>query len=180
MLTVFGNAVLAMTITQHGAMSIQIRKIAPSDHDAVLAINEACVPHVNSIGDEQLRWFTEHASFANVACIDDRVAGFLIGMRPGTSYASPNYRWFCSNYDDFAYVDRVAVAEWAQRRGIGVLLYEAFAESDRTAGRMTCEVNIRPANDGSMRFHEQLGFECVATQETENGTKEVALLVKPL
>ena len=31
-----------------------------------------------------------------------------------------------------------------------------------------------------MRFHEEQGFVCVATQETEGGTKEVALLEKKL
>jgi predicted GNAT superfamily acetyltransferase len=31
-----------------------------------------------------------------------------------------------------------------------------------------------------MRFHSMLGFEHVGTQLTEHGTKEVALLAKPL
>ena len=43
---------------------------------------------------------------------------------------------------------------------------------------MTCEVNIRPPNDGSMHFHERLGFRQVASQEIDGGKKEVALMEK--
>jgi len=45
---------------------------------------------------------------------------------------------------------------------------------------MTCEVNIRPPNESSMRYHEMHGFVQVATQETEGGLKKVALLEKKL
>jgi predicted GNAT superfamily acetyltransferase len=45
---------------------------------------------------------------------------------------------------------------------------------------MACEVNIRPPNDESMRFHTRLGFGEVGTQVTDNGSKEVALLLKEL
>jgi len=45
---------------------------------------------------------------------------------------------------------------------------------------MTCEVNLRPPNEGSMHFHQRLGFRQVAEQESEGGTKTVALLVRQL
>lgn len=45
---------------------------------------------------------------------------------------------------------------------------------------MTCEVNIRPPNESSMAYHVRHGFICVATQETEGGKKEVALMEKRL
>ena len=108
--------------------------------------------------------------------IDARLAGFMIGLRPGTAYQSLNYRWFCEHYDDFAYVDRVVVADWAQRRGVAEALYRGFAMSQTDVDILTCEVNIRPANDGSMRFHQRMGFRQVGTQEVDNGEKEVALL----
>ena len=43
---------------------------------------------------------------------------------------------------------------------------------------LTCEVNIRPPNESSMRFHERYGFERVATQLIDDRSKEVALLAK--
>ena len=42
---------------------------------------------------------------------------------------------------------------------------------------LTCEVNLKPPNDGSILFHEKYGFEQVGTQETDGGEKEVSLMV---
>jgi predicted GNAT superfamily acetyltransferase len=156
---------------------MQLSDITDADLGAVVALNEASVPHVSSFDLEQLRWFTEQAFYFRVAHVDDRFAGFLIGIRPGINYNSENYRWFCENYGDFGYIDRVAVAPEARRLGI------ASALSNELRGHaqvMTCEVNIRPANETSMRFHERHEFVQVASQETENGTKEVALMEKRL
>jgi len=161
-------------------MSMQISKIIENDFDEVLALNEASVPHVNLIGRDELEWFCDNAAFIQVAKIDSCLAGFLIGLRPGTEYASVNYRWFCDNYDDFAYVDRVIVSEWARRQGVAEALYLAFARSQAGVAVMTCEVNIRPPNEGSMLYHQRMGFQQVATQETGGGEKEVALMEKPL
>jgi predicted GNAT superfamily acetyltransferase len=159
---------------------MQILRIEQNDYDSVLALNEESVPHVNLIGIEELQWFVEYAACTRVAKIDNRLAGFLIGLRPGTQYASPNYQWFCDNYDDFAYVDRVVVSEWARRQRVAESLYEAFASSQSDAPVMTCEVNIRPPNDGSMVFHERMGFRQVSSQEIDGGKKEVALMEKPI
>ncbi|MDX1508820.1 MAG: GNAT family N-acetyltransferase [Woeseiaceae bacterium] len=158
-----------------------IRDVREKDLDQVLELNESCVPAVNSVPLEQMQWFAEHAAYFRVAAADDVVGGFLVGLRPGTSYASPNYRWFCDNYPDFAYVDRVAVAEVARRQGLASRFYDDFRDSiSDSVDVMTCEVNIRPANESSMRFHEQYGFRQVASQETDGGDKEVALMVRPL
>jgi uncharacterized protein len=154
--------------------------ISQRDFDEVLGLNAASVPHVNLIDRDQLQWFSDHAAFLQVARIDNRLAGFLIGLRPGSEYASPNYRWFCQHYEDFAYVDRVAVAVWARRRGIAEALYLAFGESQPGVPVLTCEVNIRPSNEASMVFHQRLGFRQVGSQETDGGEKEVALMEKVL
>lgn len=159
---------------------MQIQNIHENDYDAVLALNAESVPHVNLIGVGELQWFIDNAACVRVAKLADQLAGFLIGLRPGTDYASPNYRWFCEHYDDFAYVDRVVVARWARRKGVAESLYEAFGSSQSGAPVMTCEVNIRPSNEGSMLFHQRMGFRQVSSQETEGGNKEVALMEKEL
>lgn len=159
---------------------MKILTVRRTDFDAVLELNEASVPHVSSIGVTDLEWFAEHAAFFSIASEDDRLAGFIIGLRPGTAYASPNYGWFCDNRDDFAYVDRVAIAPWAQRRGIAQELYKQFAASQSDAPVMTCEVNLCPPNEGSMLFHERLGFRQIATQEIDGGKKTVAMMEKIL
>ena len=159
---------------------MQILEIGPNDYDAVLALNRESVPHVNLIDASELKWFEDNAASALVAKIDDRLAGFLIGLRPGAEYASPNYRWFCDNYDDFAYIDRVIVSAWARRQGVAEALYAAFRSAQSDAPVMTCEINLRPSNEGSMLFHERMGFRHVSSQEIDGGQKEVALSEKKI
>ena len=159
---------------------MKITEMEQIDFDDVFALNEKSIPHVSRISRDELQWFCDYAAFVLVAKIDARFAGFLIGLRPGTEYTSPNYRWFCNNYDDFAYVDRVAVSEWARRRGIAESLYDAFARSQSDAPVMTCEVNIRPSNETSMLYHERMGFRQVGSQKTDGGGKEVAFMEKTL
>lgn len=155
--------------------------VNPGDLDAVLALNEASVPNVNSLDADQMRWFVDNAHYFRVVKRGNLIGGFLIGLRPGLGYQSPNYRWFCARHDDFGYIDRVAVSADMRRQGIASSLYDDFARTLR--GRveiLTCEVNIRPANEDSLRFHERYGFRRVGTQMTESGSKEVALLEKAL
>lgn len=156
---------------------LSIRDVRDADLAGVHAINESSVPHVNSIDIERFRGFTREAAYFRVALVDDTLAGVLVAFAPGAGYESLNYRWFEARYRDFVYVDRIAVAESARRRGVARMLYEDLfrAVASRTR-RITCEVNTRPANDGSMAFHERFGFRPVGSQQTENGAKTVCLM----
>lgn len=157
-----------------------ISPLSKEDYNDVLTLNELSVPHVSSIGMQDVDWFANNAAFFRVAHIDDAFAGYLIGLRPGTTYKSLNYRWFCEHYKDFAYIDRVAVAASARRHGVASALYDAFEASQRDASVLTCEVNLRPPNDASMQYHLRRGFRQVGTQELDGGSKEVAMLEKQL
>ena len=170
-----------MNMEAEQANPFELRDLEDTDLEAVLRLNEAVVPAVNSVGIEQMHWFAEHAAFFRIALRGQDLAAFLIGMRPGTDYASPNYQWFCDTYSDFGYIDRIAVAGSARRHGLATRLYRDFEEqlpADVTV--MTCEVNIRPPNDSSMRFHENFGFRQVGSQTLDNGNKEVALMARTL
>ncbi len=158
-------------------MDYIIRDVAAEDLDEILSLNEAVVPAVNSIPIEKMQWFAEHAVYFRLAAANDRLASFLIGLRPGVAYESPNYRWFCEHYDDFGYIDRVAVADHARRHGLATKMYDNFrAALPADIGQMTCEVNLRPPNESSMHFHERYGFAQIGSQATEGGKKEVALM----
>ena len=161
-------------------MKITLRNAAVEDLDEVLALNEANVPAVGAVSIERMYWFRDHAHYFRVAMTEDRLAAFLIGLRPDTSYESTNYRWFCDNYDDFAYVDRIAVSADARRLGLASRLYDDFAAAMTEAEVMTCEVNILPPNPSSMRFHERMGFRQVGKIEYEPGAKAVALMERRL
>lgn len=171
---------LAITLTRYTSQ-MQISDFRKEDLDGVLALNEAAVPHVNSLDRDAMLWFSTHAEYFRVAAIDDELAGFLIGLQPGLNYGSPNYQWFCARHRRFGYVDRVVVAPTARRRGVASQLYEDFAATLRGyVPIMTCEVNIRPSNPSSLTYHERHGFVQVASQETDGGKKEVALMEKRL
>ncbi|WP_420404413.1 GNAT family N-acetyltransferase [Nisaea sp.] len=151
------------------------------DVAAVRLLNEAEVPHVNSVDLEMFIRFFETADYFRVVRDGDLIAGFLIGYLPGRPYDSLNYRWFDARYPSYLYVDRIVVSPETRGRGVGRRLYDDFADfAAGRADRLTCEVNIRPPNEASMLFHRNYGFEEVGRQETEGGAKEVALMVKPL
>jgi len=162
-------------------MDCEICDIKASDLEAVLALNQTEVPHVGSVDIERMQWFAANAAYFRTATVENRLAAYLIGMRPGTDYQSLNYRWFCDRYDDFAYVDRIAVAQFARRYGLASRLYDDFATSvPESVQIMTCEVNLKPPNETSMRFHEILGFRQVGSLASDDGEKEVAMLLRNL
>jgi predicted GNAT superfamily acetyltransferase len=162
-------------------MPFDLRDVTATDLEAVHQLNQLEVPAVGSVDLAQMRWFADNAAYFRVATNGSDIVAFLIGMRPGTDYASPNYRWFCDTYSDFGYIDRIAVAESARRHGLATRMYQDFERSLPDAvAVLTCEVNIEPPNESSMRFHERFGFEAVGSQTTDGGAKEVALLAKDL
>ena len=159
---------------------LSIRDAVPADLPAVQAMNQAAQPAVSDMPLEETRRFLEIAAYFRLAIEGDAVAGFLIGLEPGTDYASLNYAWFSERYDSFVYVDRIVIEEGFRGRGVGGALYADFERFGRERGapRMTCEVNTRPRNDISLRFHAKSGFREVGEQDTEGGKKTVVMLVK--
>jgi uncharacterized protein len=166
-----------------GVPAFTIREVAPEELDAVLEMNEKAVPHVNSLDIADMRDLRDQAAYFRVAAAGDSgmLVAFLIGLTPDARYGSPNFLWFCSNYPSFAYIDRVAVAGQSRRHGLASALYADFER--HFAARfplLACEVNLRPPNPASMQFHLRHGFQQVGSQVIDQGTKEVAMMVKPL
>lgn len=149
----------------------------------MLAINQANVPALGDETLESLRQLIEWSAMAIGIETDDALAGFCLVMLPGLPYPSANYRWFAERYADFIYLDRVGFAAEHRGRGYGAALY---AEVERRARistppptLFTLEVNLDPPNDGSIRFHQRLGFVEVGQQRTPSG-KLVSLMAKSL
>lgn len=161
---------------------MQLRDAVAADLPAIHAINQTNVPAVGDITFAELEWYFARAAALRVAEIEGVVAGFLLALRPGLDYASPNYAWFSSRYADFYYIDRLAVgAEW-RRRGIARALYadvEAHARAV-SAPLLACEVNLRPRNEASLAFHERQGFVEAGQQDTDGGDKTVIMLVRTI
>lgn len=160
---------------------LTIADVAAEDLDAVLALNQAARPHVNGLTLAELRQLVEWSCYCRAVKSEAMIAGFLLALPPGLTYSSLNYRWFSERYDDFVYIDRVAIAPVFQRRGLGVRLYRDLCRfAGSRARRVACEVNIRPRNEPSLRFHRRLGFKAVGSQPTEGGAKTVSLLILDL
>lgn len=157
---------------------------APQHLEQVFAINNANVPAVSELTLDELEFLVEHSLYTlvitDVHGID--VQAFCLTFAPGAPYTSTNYRWFSDRYENFVYLDRIAVASAHQNKGCGAALYgavEQYMIRDRTAPLLTCEVNLQPPNPGSLRFHQRLGFREVGQQESKPGLV-VSLLAKHL
>lgn len=158
---------------------IDIRDVRPADLPAVLALNERSVPSMNSLTMERMQWFAGNAAYFRVAEISGSIAGFLICMAPEAQYRSPNFLWLQERYRDFLYIDRVAVSAHFRRRGIAGALYrDAAATAPSRFQMLACEVNLRPPNPESLRFHERHGFEPVGRQD--HGDVEVQYMIRAL
>jgi uncharacterized protein len=158
---------------------VLIRDAVAIDLPSLLAINQHNVPAVGELNDESLAALVTMSSMSLVVETDDRqIAGFCIVLPPGTTYGSSNYIWFSEHYRDFIYLDRVAIAAAHRSRGLGAELYREV-ERRAEAQWFLLEVNTRPRNDGSLRFHAREGFEEVAERETPYGFA-VSMMAKPL
>jgi predicted GNAT superfamily acetyltransferase len=159
-----------------------IRQLRATDLDAVLALNNDNVPAVSGLDAAELSRLATLTSISLVAEVDGDFAGFCMVMPPGVDYASLNYVWFSRHaaelgYRTFAYLDRIAVAPSARRRGVGRALYARLVEAlTGVVPVLFCEVNVRPRNDTSLVFHAGIGFREVGQQDTDGGAKRVSLL----
>lgn len=158
---------------------MNIRFAKKEDLRAVLVMNEASVPHVTSEELSEMEYYQNKANPFLIVEEEGELAGFMIVLQKGLDYESLNYKFFCTNYDDFDYVDRIVISEKFRGRKLGTALYQYLAENSEQK-YITCEVNLEPPNPNSLGFHKALGFNKVAEQVTEEGEKRVALMVKRL
>lgn len=160
-----------------------LRELGSTDLESVLSINQAARPAVGDLDRERLEHLVGESSIA--LCVDeaDRIAGFCLVLDPGADYDSVNYTWFSARYRDFIYLDRIAIVAERRGRGLGRALYRQVERLARVrrpqATTFTLEVNLRPRNEPSLRFHDRMGFIEVGRQETPYGA-EVSLMAKPL
>jgi predicted GNAT superfamily acetyltransferase len=157
---------------------ITIRAMTASDIEAVWAINQENIPAVGEETVEVLAELLAMSLFSLVAEADNVVVGFCMILGPQTQYRSPNYLYFCERYADFIYLDRVAVTSAFQGLGLGAAMYR---EVERLSGStlFALEVNTKPRNEGSLRFHTREGFVLLEEVETRPG-KMVGFMIKEL
>ena len=157
-----------------------ISSIEPRHHAGLLAMNREFVHWLSPMDEAELQRVLKIAHYARQ--IDDG-AGVLIGYGHDAAYPDhQNMDWLRQRFDDFFYIDRIIVAAAAQGRGHARALYadiEGFAR-DRGHRFLCCEVNTRPDNPGSHRFHETLGFEAIGERICADQDKAVRYYAKAL
>ncbi len=157
--------------------TVTIRDATHGDYEAVVALNLADEAHTSAMDLARLTTLDGLSCYHRVACMDGRVAGFLLAMQNGAPYENDNFAWFSRKYPSFVYVDRVVVSGTARGLGLGSRLYEDLFGWARQHDipLVACEYNIVPANEPSRQFHERFGFKEQGTQWVTSGTKKVSL-----
>lgn len=157
------------------------RLFLESDIDAALKLNNANAPAVGEIDHADLEFLIEHSLYS-FAIGDETLHAFCITFAPGAPYMSVNYQWFSRKYPEFVYLDRIVVSEEMRNKTLGAKLYRAVEQrmiKDRCAPLLTCEVNLKPPNLGSIRFHNRIGFREVGQQDSKPGLT-VSMLAKTI
>jgi uncharacterized protein len=150
-----------------------------ADTKTVLRLNEHSVWALSPLDDAGLALARTRAHLALVCEYDGQVAAFTIVYGPGSPYESVNYAWHAERWDDFLYLDRIAVDPEFRRRGIANAIYETVEEAARQHGRLVCEVNSEPPNVESLAFHKARGYREVGYLTQPDGHQTV-MLEKPL
>ena len=94
---------------------------------------------------------------------DGQLAAFLIGFLSQTDPAE-------------AYIHFVGVSPEHRGGGLGRRLYERFFEDARAAGRTRVTCVTSPVNEGSVAFHEALGFTSESVAHDYDGPGEDRVL----
>ena len=158
-------------------MEFSIIRTKKNHLNEILTLNESFLPAVSSVDIKQMNRFLKFADYFKSVLIKNKISGFLIAIQPGKKYDSLNYKWFEKKFESFIYVDRIVIGSEFQGQGIGKVFYNDLQSyASKKTNIITCEVNIKPSNEGSMIFHQKYGFKKVGTQITEKGKKEVCLM----
>jgi GNAT superfamily N-acetyltransferase len=126
-------------------MSVTIRPVSPADYRPVIAVIDDWWGG-RHMADMLPRLFFEHFTDTCFAAErDGELAGFLIGFR---SQSHPGE----------AYIHFVGVHPGERGHGLGRQLYEAFFAAVQAQGAHLVRSVTSPVNQGSVRFHQQMGF----------------------
>ena len=156
---------------------MQSRPLEFGDVNSIWLINEQGLPGTGKVSQDEISALIDLSEFSLGVFQQEKLVGFIICLLPKTEYASLNYAWFNQRYDDFIYVDRVAVSTDHRNNQIGSYLYQKVIDySTKHDIPITAEVSLEPPNPGSMRFHSRFGFEQVGVLDHQE--KSVTMLIR--
>ena len=156
---------------------MEIRALQISDSSSIWEINEQGLPGTGKVSEQEILDLLNYSSLSIGLFDSNSLLGFVICLPPKTAYGSLNYLWFNERYDDFLYVDRIAVSTANRNQKIGSKLYQAVTDTASKLGvPIAAEVNLRPPNPDSVRFHQRHGFTEIG--QFEHGQKAVTMMLR--
>ena len=158
-------------------VGMDIRRLEMDAVPELWRINEEGLPGVGKVTEAAMGDLLSLAELPLGVFEGGELLGFVICLLPRTRYGSLNYAWFNERYDQFLYVDRIAVAEAHRNRQVGGLLYaRVIEEADKLGVPIAAEVSLQPPNPGSMRFHDRHDFSEVGV--LHHGKQSVTMLLR--
>jgi len=164
----------------------QLQHVTAADASATAPLGKALLA-LNNAHAAQLSWLEPErlAHLVGQAWLARRIGNldaFLLALDQDSDCDSPNFRWFCTRYPRFVYVDRIVVASSARGRGCARRLYQDLFEHAARSGhrQVFCEVNRSPPNPDSDAFHAALGFVEIGTANVYGGSRTVRYLSRTL
>jgi predicted GNAT superfamily acetyltransferase len=112
---------------------MEIRRLDSKDVAAAWQINEQGLPGTGKVSHDEMADLLSLSELPIGVFDGDEMLGFVLCLTPRTRYASLNYAWFNQRYQEFLYVDRIAVAVEHRDRGIGSLLYGRVIEHGKAS-----------------------------------------------
>ena len=142
-----------------------IGEITPDHHKQILKINARFVHWLSPLDETALHYILSMAAYKRQL---GEAQGVLIGYPHDTNYPDhKNLVWLNGCINNFFYIERVIIDEASQGKGYGRRLYEDVEAFARSCGYMSlaCEVNTRPDNPGSHKFHLSMGFTAIGEED---------------
>jgi GNAT superfamily N-acetyltransferase len=124
---------------------VQTRTLTKADFDRIVEVFDAWWGGPSSGFSPHPIFFYELGEHALVVDEAGELAGFLFGF-------------IAERPERTGYVQLVGIAPEQRRKGVGRILYEKFTQTCRDAGCVRMKAITTPANEGSLRFHEALGW----------------------
>ena len=138
---------------------MDLRKLQTKDIPSIWLINQEGLPGTGEISEKEIADLLTLSELSLGAYEENELVGFVLCLPPNTRYGSLNYAWFNNRYENFLYVDRIAVSENHRNCKIGTKLYkEVISHAKQNNCPIAAEVSLKPPNPDSLRFHERNGF----------------------
>ena len=112
------NQTLSFLYSKTDKLSFSLKK-------SIFNLNQLNIPALGALEDlNHLENLFNSSSFIVLIKINNNLVGFAIIMVSLSEYSSPNFLYFKKKYNNFMYIDRIAISEKYHRKGFGSLIYK--------------------------------------------------------